>query len=147
MPAWARPALDWVSQPVVLGVIVAVSTLMFVATVVGVPWFVARVPADYFSRREQRDSGIVAPKRSPWRVAVVVMKNALGVLLLMAGVAMLFLPGNGIATIFASLFLLDFPGKKRFQRRIIARPPVLRMLNAMRRRARREPLVVDLESR
>jgi hypothetical protein len=37
-------------------------------------------------------------------------------------------------------FLLDFPGKLRLQRRVVGWPPVLRAMNAIRRRAGKQPL-------
>ena len=61
-------------------------------------------------------------------------------LLLAAGVVMLLAPGQGLLTIMVALLFLDFPGKRRLQRRIVASPRVLRALNAMRRRAGQPPL-------
>ena len=47
---------------------------------------------------------------------------------------MLVLPGQGILTILAGIMLLDFPGKHRLLRWIVAHPQVLRTLNWLRRR-------------
>ena len=100
LPAWASPLLAWAADPGMLGVIAAVSVVTFLLSLVGVPWFLARVPADYFSAHERAAAGIDAGDRSRWQVALRVGRNALGVLLLLAGIAMLLLPGNGIVTIF-----------------------------------------------
>ena len=73
-------------------------------------------------------------------MSVRLAKNGLGVVLLAAGIAMLVLPGQGLLTLVVALILLDFPGKRRLQRRIVYAPRVLAALNALRRRAGREPL-------
>jgi len=62
---------------------------------------------------------------------------------LVAGIAMLVLPGQGVLTIVIGIMLLDFPGKYRFERSLAARRPVLRSINWLRRRANRPLLHVD----
>ncbi len=62
------------------------------------------------------------------------LKNALGVVLVLAGVAMLVLPGQGLLTLAAAMLLLDFPGKRRVERRVLGSPRVLGRVNALRRR-------------
>jgi hypothetical protein len=140
LPGWAEAALAWLVQPAVLGAIAIGSAALFVGSAVGVPWVVCRMPPDYFSRRERDRLGLEPSARSRWLVLVRVAKNGMGVVLLLAGTAMLVLPGQGLLTIIVSLFLLDFPGKRRLQRRIVAAPRVLGALNALRRRAGRPPL-------
>ena len=56
---------------------------------------------------------------------------------------MLFTPGQGILSILMGLSLLNVPGKRSMERRIVGNPVVLRTLNAVRARAGRQPLVVD----
>lgn len=139
-PAWVQTFLHWLLTPHVLVALSVGSVVLFVLSVVGVPWFIARVPADYFTRHERGDLRMTAVRQPAWRVALRVIKNVLGVMVLFAGVAMLVLPGQGLLTILASLFLLDFPGKRRLQRRIVASGPVFRALNRLRERAGRAPL-------
>jgi hypothetical protein len=56
------------------------------------------------------------------------------------GLVLLVLPGQGLLTMLAGLVLLDLPGKRAFERRVVARPRVLSALNWLRARAGREPL-------
>ncbi len=140
LPSWAQTFLHWLISPHVLIVLSIGSVALFVLSIVGVPWFIARVPADYFTHRERDDLGMVAVHQPGWRIGLRIVKNGLGVVVLLAGIAMLVLPGQGLLTILASLFLLDFPGKRRLQRRIIASGPVFRALNRLRERAGRAPL-------
>jgi hypothetical protein len=67
-------------------------------------------------------------------------KNLLGALLVLAGLAMLVLPGQGILTILLGLAFLDLPGKRRAELWLVSRPPVLAAVNRLRLRAGREPL-------
>ena len=70
------------------------------------------------------------------------LKNLFGVILLLGGMAMLVLPGQGILTILIGLSLLDFPGKRALERRIVGRPLVLQAINRIRRKFNKSPLLV-----
>ncbi len=143
LPDWARAVAAVLLHPHVLAAIGIGSVLMFALSAVGVPWFVARLPVDYFSRRERQKLGMPDIERPRWALALRFGRNLIGLLLLLAGVAMLVLPGQGLLTLLVALLLLDFPGKRRLERRIIASRPVLRAVNALRRRAGRPPMRFD----
>ncbi len=68
------------------------------------------------------------------------MKNMLAVVLVVLGVAMLVLPGQGILAILLGVMLGDFPGKLRLQQWILARPNVMKTLNWLRRKFKKPPL-------
>ncbi len=70
------------------------------------------------------------------------VKNVLGLVLLLAGIAMLVRPGQGVLTILMGIALLDFPGKRQLERRLIALPTVLRTINKLREKFGRPPLTV-----
>jgi hypothetical protein len=116
------------------------SVLTFVASLVGVPYFLSRLPSDYFSRREREALGIPEGPKPGFRVVLRVLRNLLGLLLVLLGIAMLVLPGQAVITILIGVFLLDFPGKRRFERWVIGRPRVMRTLNTLRRRAGQPPI-------
>jgi hypothetical protein len=102
---------------------------MFVGTLVAVPLVVARLPADYFTQAHPP-----APATGAHRL-VRLGKNLLGLVIVLVGVAMLVLPGQGILTILIGLLLLDFPGKRRLERRLVQQPSIWRALNWMRAKA------------
>ena len=142
LPDWAVAPVEWLLSPSVLAIISVASIALFVASLVGVPWFLKRLPADFFVG--ERPSFAVISSDSPaLRTALRVGRNAVGVVLLLTGVAMLVLPGQGLVTIFVSLVLLDFPGKRRLQRRIVFSPKVFRTINRLRERAGEAPLERD----
>lgn len=123
-----------------LGVLSVVS---FIATLLAVPFVVARIPTDYFIRahKPRRDS-----PRTPAQLLWLVLKNVAGLILILAGFAMLVLPGQGVLTMFLGIMLMNFPGKYEFERRLIRQPTVLKALNWMRARAHRPALMVDVPS-
>ncbi len=71
---------------------------------------------------------------------IFLLKNALGLMLVAAGVVMLFLPGQGVLTLTLGILLLDFPGKHAVVSRMLSRPSVLRLINRIRQWAGRPPL-------
>lgn len=135
--AWIGGNANW------MGWLFGLSLVVFLGSLLVVPWLVARLPADYFSERAERHSGAM---KGIWRNhrglrwGILIFKNLLGLLLLVAGLAMLVLPGQGLLTLFVSLMLLDFPGKIRLERAIVSRPNILKSINWLRRRHRRPPL-------
>lgn len=116
------------------------SILMFVASIVVVPWLVIRMPSDYLVR-EPTTRTEWAHHHPAIRVALKVLKNLLAYCVIAAGVLMLFLPGQGVLTIIVGLLLADFPGKHRLIRWALTRPAVLRSVNWLRMRAHRPPLL------
>lgn len=148
MPAWFERLLPdglrgWLEplwSPGVLVGLTLFSALTFVASLVGVPYFLSRLPSDYFSRRERAALGIPEGPTPPFRIVLRVLRNLLGLLLVLLGVAMLVLPGQAFITILIGAFMMDFPGKRRFERWVIARPSVMRALNSLRRRAGKPPI-------
>ena len=112
------------------------SLIMMVATLLTVPLIIISLPPQYLNDKKDRLSEI----QSPWRWPYLVVKNIMGAVLLLAGVAMLILPGQGLLTLAIGLGLMNFPGKRSLIRRLIGRPRVLRTINRWRTRAHKEPL-------
>lgn len=125
----------------VLWTLAVVSVALFVGTLVAIPWLVARIPADYFLLSERRRPVLLA-HRPLLRVVLKVLANVLGLVLVLAGIAMLVLPGQGILTIIMGLLLMSFPGKYRLERWLVSFEAVHRSINALRRRAGRRPLEI-----
>lgn len=129
-------ALDW--QRIIWWT-TGMSLLAVVATVVGVPWVISRLPSDYFNR-ERRASWRRSARAPLAALLVGVAKNLLGGILVVAGTIMLVTPGQGLLTLFIGLLLMNFPGKYRLERWLVGRNGVLRALNWMRQRHGRPAL-------
>jgi hypothetical protein len=56
---------------------------------------------------------------------------------------MIFGPGPGVLTILLGLIMLDIPGKRPLEVKIIQRPAVLSAINNLRARYKKAPLVMD----
>lgn len=119
------------------------SLLATIATLVGVPWVVVRLPEDYFSR----------PRREVWRLSssrpvagltLAIVKNLLGLVLVVLGLIMLLTPGQGLATVLIGLLLMNFPGKFRLQRWLVSRGGVMKGLNWLRLRRGKPPFDTPL---
>ncbi|MBK8977060.1 MAG: hypothetical protein IPM29_14185 [Planctomycetes bacterium] len=107
-----------------------------IAGVLWVPRWLAGLPADHFVRPRPALRSRPHPVLSALAVAA---RNTVGLALLLAGIAMLVLPGQGLLTILLALGLLDFPGKRRLRVRFVMVSPIRRALDALRRRAGRAP--------
>lgn len=75
------------------------------------------------------------------RTAGLALKNVVGVLFLLAGIAMLVLPGQGVLTILIGLSLIDFPGKHRLEARLVRQRMVRHAIDSVRQRFGRPPLM------
>jgi hypothetical protein len=127
-------------SPAMLGTIVGVSLFVFLGTLVAIPFILVRLPEDYFDLRVPRtwmkDSHPVV------RVVTKVLKNILGLAFLLAGLAMLVLPGQGVLTLLIGISLLDFRGKRRLEARIIGQRKVFNAVNSLRAKFEKPPFVL-----
>jgi hypothetical protein len=115
--------------------------IAFLASIIIAAVFLIQLPATYFL-----NSG--CPSQPPGRSAIrswsiLVVKNLLGAVLVALGVVMLLTPGQGILTILIGIILLDFPGKRRLERKLIARPGVLDSINRLRAHFGKAPFVIE----
>ena len=121
------------------------SVLAVIATIVGVPWVVCRLPGDYFARQE-RVTWRESSAEPIFAIIIGALKNLLGLLLVVLGLIMLVTPGQGILTLLIGLLLMNFPGKFRLERWLVSRPGVLRGLNWLRHRQGYLPFDVPQQS-
>ena len=123
----------------------ALSFVFFIGTLIAIPFILVRLSADYFDVRVPR----------PWmenhhpvlRVVGHIVKNAIGAVFVFAGFLMLFLPGQGILTMLIGISMLDFPGKRKIEAKLIGQPTVLSVINSMRKKCGKPPLVLAPEHR
>ncbi len=130
-------SLSW--SKILVGAGIFLASVLFSALIVAI--IIVKIPANYFSSHYQRD---FLPN-TPWLVrwGAVILKNIVGFLLVIAGIIMLIGPGQGILTILIGLILMDIPGKRPLEARIIKRPTVLSAVNTLRARYSKPPLIVD----
>ena len=137
---------DWIHEHShLIGWLAVLSIVTLVLSAVLLPLVIARIPEDYFLHPEPPEGGF-RDQHPIVRVSVRIAKNVLGVVFLVAGFAMLFVPGQGLLTMFIGLLLVESPGKRRFELWLVRRPTVLRALNWVRRKAHQAPLQVEGDS-
>ena len=100
-----------------------------------------KIPADYFSSTYVRE--INSDKHFSIRWAAFLVKNTVGFLLLIAGIIMIFTPGPGVPTILLGLIMMDIPGKRPLEAKLINRPMVLSAVNDLRAKYNKPPLIMD----
>ncbi len=116
------------------------SLAVFVVSLLSLPWLVAQIPEDYFVPKKRRPTQWKT-KRPVTRLVTLISKNLLGYVLLLGGIMMLFLPGQGILTMVAGILLIDYPGKFALERKIANTPAIFKGLNWLRAKAKKPPLL------
>jgi hypothetical protein len=101
------------------------------------------LPADHFLPRPARDTWWRRHRLVHWTFLLV--KNVLGVIILALGVVMLVAPGPGLVFMLLGLSLLDFPGKRSIERKLVGRPSVMRFLNELRASFKKPPFAIEPE--
>ena len=122
MSAWLEPVPVWV-----WGALSAASLIGLVFAVLALPRVIARLPERWFV--EPSPTFASRLRAAP---AATLCRNACAMLLLLMGVAMLVLPGQGVLTILAGLLLSDLPLRDRAVRALVSRPRVARALQRLR---------------
>jgi UPF0716 family protein affecting phage T7 exclusion len=126
--------LNWSVQQIAWSV--GVGVVLLVVTAVAGALFAVYLPADYLTRASKVwDKG-----RSAWEWGMLILKNLVGMVLIVAGVLMLVLLGQGVLTMIIGLLMLNFPGKRKLVAGLIRRTKVLGSINLLRTRYGQPPL-------
>ena len=72
---------------------------------------------------------------------VLTLKNIIGYCLILGGVLMLVLPGQGLLTILVGLILSDYPGKFKLEKRIVKINLILKTINWYRNKSNIPPII------
>ncbi len=101
------------------------------------PLFFILIKEDYFvdySKKEKPESS--------WLVIFRIPKNIVGVLLVVFGIILLFLPGQGLLTILIGFVLLDFPKKRELILKLVSKKAVFDSINWIRTKAHKPPIKI-----
>jgi hypothetical protein len=121
-------------SPITIALAMAIPLLSFLG---GLAMILA-LPADYFVRpREPLDR-----QRHGYRIVLRVLRNLLGGLIVLAGMVMAvpLVPGPGALFMLIGIGLVDFPGKRALQLRLLRQRHVLHSVNRVRARFGRPPI-------
>ncbi len=139
--------MDWLLSSVqqyvsteTLVALTALSVVFFFGSLIAIPFILVRLPTDFFDTRVPRRW--MEDHHPVLRLLGHVVKNVVGAIFLFAGFLMLFLPGQGILTMLIGVTMLDFPGKRKLEARMIGQPAVLNTINNMRQKFGKSPLTI-----
>ncbi len=107
------------------------SFCVFIGCLAGLPVIVGRLPENFFLEPGRPWYRFLAPLLY---TAVLVVKNILGVFLILLGIVMLFAPGQGLLTLAVGLALINFPGKRRLVFKLLSIERLRWILNWIRRK-------------
>ena len=131
MPIWDEIVAWQAQNELVLIWVGILSAFFFVASILSLPLLVSKIPVDYFVRPVKKLSLV---DLRPINLLKLVLKNIVGGILLLMGFLMLFLPGQGLLTMFIGLVLLDFPGKFKLEQNLICNIKVYSAVDWLRKK-------------
>jgi hypothetical protein len=145
--SWIVPGLlfrvtDWLGpftwKRVIIGVLLIIVT--FVVSTSVVSFVVVKLPATYFHPSHDRD--LWSDRNRAIRWTGIIIKNVGGLILVLVGIAMSLpgVPGPGVLTILFGIMLLDFPGKRRLEYKLVSHPKVLKAMNQLREKFGKPPI-------
>ena len=135
---------EWIQQHPAMVTLIAIGSVglaLLYASLVIVA--LTRMPADYFVTR--RDPALGSQGSWVRFLMGALARNIAGWMLLLLGLAMLVLPGQGILTVLMGLALMDFPGKRWCVLYLLRNRVVNRAIDRVRSKARKPRLIVPRE--
>ena len=121
----------------------SLSLFILIISVFMMVLIISFLPEDYFKSENRNLISSVQNSRYPLlKLLVLTTKNFFGVLLLLSGILMLVLPGQGILTIITALVFIDYPGKYKFERKLLRQKGVINSINWIRSRLSKPSLKV-----
>jgi hypothetical protein len=128
-------------QNVLVGVLLFVVT--FTVSLAIVSFIMVKIPADYFKKDRPRE--LWSDRHPAIRFLGIFAKNLLGVILVVLGILMSIpgVPGQGILTILLGVMLLDFPGKRNLEHKLVSREHVRNAINKLRHKFGKPSLLLD----
>ena len=139
MDGFLATVQQWIPVDVLIGLTV-VSVIGFIGSLVAIPLILVRLPADYFDTRTPRHW--MKDHHPVLRLLGLVIKNVVGAVFVLVGLAMLFLPGQGLLTMLIGVSLMDFPRKRELEAKMVGQPTLLGIINAMRHKFGNPPLTL-----
>lgn len=118
-------------------VLLGFSLATLIMTFIMLPIMIMRLPADYFIAGHRPRP---LSRHLILHLALIALKNLIGLAFVILGILLLFLPGQGLLTLIIGLTIMNYPGKFTLERWLVLRPHVLPALNWLRQRYGTPPL-------
>lgn len=112
------------------------SGVLFIIGALATPYLIGLIPSDYFVQQKNYKFQI----HGFWHGIGLLVRTFFGLILFLAGVIMLFTPGQGILSMVIGLSLMEFPGKHKLEYQLASHDPTFNALNWLRKKANKPPL-------
>jgi hypothetical protein len=124
-----------------IGVLIFAGTFLLNLAIVS--FILVKIPADHFSNKNPTKFW-AGPHPFP-RAAAIIGKNILGVFLILLGIVLSIpgVPGQGLLTILLGVMLVDFPGRRKLEQKLLSRPGIVKSINRLRGKFGKPPLELD----
>ena len=122
---------------ILLSWLAGLSLATFLLSLLFIPLLISRLDTNCFLLINTEKN--TSPEHTLLRLFAALFRNLLGLILLFAGIAMLFLPGQGLLTMLLGILLLSIPGKQRLITYLTRGTAVRRSLDWLRKKAGKEP--------
>lgn len=133
MQAELSSIFRWVeNHPTTFWWIGGLSAAIFFIFLFAIPLLIVKLPSDFFVRQSFQRPRLASRNHPAMMLIYLITKNLVGMMIIFAGIAMLFLPGQGIITIIVGLSLLNFPGKRRLVLYLVCHSFLIRSVNRLR---------------
>jgi len=125
----------------VIGVLIFLVT--FLANIALVSFILVKIPADYF--KESHKTEFWVGPNPALHAARMIGKNILGIFLIILGIILSIpgVPGQGLLTILLGVVLVDFPGKRHLERKLLSRQEIVKTIDRLRKKFDKPPLELD----
>lgn len=134
--------INWIKEHQQLFQLLSSLYLFFlVITILAMIVVVISLPQDYFSSDHRQSRGLSNTHPIVWHT-LTFCKNLLGFLIILFGLILFVLPGQGILTTLVGLMIMNFPGKYRLERKLMSKPAVNKTLNFIRKFAKKPLLEI-----
>ena len=134
-----RQMFGW--KGVIIGIVLFLIT--FTGSLAVVSFIMVKIPPDYFKPDNPRT--IMPNRHQAVRSLAILARNVLGAFLVLLGIVMSLpgVPGQGLLTILLGVMLLDFPGKRALEYKLVSKPRVRDAINKLRRKFDKPDLILE----
>jgi len=121
---------DWLSDNYhIIQRLGVASVLLFFLSLFILKYIIIKLPHDYFLNNLTNLQNSTKARKN---LFLRMFKNFSGLLLIISGIILLFMPGQGLLTIALGVCMIDFPWVQGVKRRFICSIPVRKTLNWVR---------------
>jgi len=132
-------SITWRSA--LIGVLIFIASFAINLAIVTV--ILIRIPADHFSQSHRKK--LWSDRHATIRIVGIIGKNLLGIFLVALGIVLSLpgVPGQGLLTVLLGVMLLDFPGRRHLEQKLLRRPAIINSINRLRQRFDKPPLQLE----